>query len=58
MSIKTFHIIFIILSIAITIWFGLWEWTQSILLAVISFLAGLGRVIYGIQVLKKFKTIS
>jgi hypothetical protein len=42
----------------ITIWFGLWEWNQSILLAVISFLAGLGLVIYGIQVLKKFKTIS
>jgi len=58
MSIKTFHIIFIILSIVITIWFGLWEWNQSILLAVISFLAGLGLVVYGIQVLKKFKTIS
>jgi len=58
MSIKTFHIIFIILSIIITIWFGLWEWDRSILLAIVSFLAGLGLVIYGIQVLKKFKTIS
>ena len=58
MSIKTFHIIFIILSIVITIWFGLWEWDRSILLAIVSFLAGLGLVIYGIQVLKKFKTIS
>ncbi len=58
MSIKTFHIIFIILSIVITIWFGLWEWDRSILLASVSFLAGSGLVIYGIQVLKKFKTIS
>ncbi|MDE0587476.1 MAG: hypothetical protein OSB64_03960 [Candidatus Marinimicrobia bacterium] len=58
MSIKTFHIIFIILSIVITIWFGLWEWDRSILLAIVSFLAGSGLVIYGIQVLKKFKTIS
>jgi len=58
MSIKTFHIIFIFLSIVITIWFGLWEWDRSILLAIVSFLAGSGLVIYGIQVLKKFKTIS
>jgi len=58
MSIKTFHILFIILSIATTIWFGVWEWDHSVPLAIVSFLAGVGLVIYGIQVLKKFKSIS
>tara|TARA_B110000014_G_scaffold111911_1_gene76771 strand:- start:1118 stop:1294 length:177 start_codon:yes stop_codon:yes gene_type:complete len=58
MSIKSFHIVFIILSIAITIWFGIWEWNQSVLFAIISFLAGAGLVFYGIRVFKKFKTIS
>jgi|TARA_B100000929_G_scaffold184304_1_gene145961 hypothetical protein len=46
------------MSIAITIWFGIWEWNQSVLLAIISFLAGAGLVFYGIRVFKKFKTIS
>jgi len=58
MSIKSFHILFIVLSIAITIWFGIWEWNQSVLLAIVSFLIGVGLVVYGIQVLKKFKTLS
>ncbi|MEA1882461.1 MAG: hypothetical protein U9N31_08690 [Candidatus Marinimicrobia bacterium] len=58
MSIKSFHILFIILSIAITIWFGIWVWNQSVLWAIVSFLAGVGLVIYGTKVLKKFKTIS
>ena len=54
MSLKSFHILFIVLSIAITIWFGIWEWNHSALLAIFSFLAGGGLVVYGIQVLKKF----
>ena len=58
MSLKSFHILFIVLSIAITIWFGIWEWNHTALLAIFSFLAGGGLVVYGIQVLKKFKTIS
>ena len=58
MSLKSFHILFIILSIVITIWYGIWEWNQSQLLAIVSFLAGVGLAIYGIKVLKKFKTIS
>ncbi|MGY8780491.1 MAG: hypothetical protein ACKVJJ_02385 [Fidelibacterota bacterium] len=58
MSIKSFHILFIVLSIAITIWFGIWEWNQSVLLAIVSFLVGVVLVVYGIQVLKKFKTLS
>jgi uncharacterized membrane protein SirB2 len=58
MSIKSFHILFIVLSIAITIWFGIWEWNQSVLFAIVSFLVGVVLVVYGIQVLKKFKTLS
>jgi hypothetical protein len=58
MSIKSFNILFIVLSIAITIWFGIWEWNQSVLLAIVSFLVGVVLVVYGIQVLKKFKTLS
>ncbi|MDP6339775.1 MAG: hypothetical protein QF842_05555 [Candidatus Marinimicrobia bacterium] len=58
MSLKSFHILFIILSIATTVWFGFWEWNQSVFWAIVSFLAGAGLVVYGIQVFKKFKTIS
>ena len=58
MSIKTFHILFIIFAIATTIWLGIWGLNESLWLGVLSFFTGAGLVVYGIQVLKKFKTIS
>ena len=58
MSLKSFHILFITLSIVIVVWFAIWELDRSILVAMVSFLTGLGLVYYGVQVLKKFRTIS
>jgi len=58
MSIKTFHIIFIIFSIGITIWLGVWGLNESIYISLSSFLFGVVLIVYGLNVLKKFKTIS
>jgi len=58
MSLKSFHILFIALSIITVVWFGIWELNRSVFVAMISFLTGLGLVYYGVQVLKKFRTIS
>ena len=58
MSLKSFHILFIILSIVIVVWFGIWELNRSVVVAIVSFLTGGGLVYYGVQVLKKFRTIS
>jgi|TARA_B110000914_G_scaffold224598_1_gene242776 hypothetical protein len=57
MSIKTFHIIFIIFSIGITIWLGVWGLNESIYISLSSFLFGAALVVYGLSVLKKFKRI-
>jgi hypothetical protein len=58
MSIKSFHIIFILFSIGITIWLGVWGLNESIYISLSSFLFGVVLVVYGLNVLKKFKTIS
>jgi len=58
MSIKSFHIIFILFSIGITIWLGVWGLNESVYISLASFIFGGALVIYGLQVLKKFKTIS
>tara|TARA_Y100000758_G_scaffold26987_1_gene18116 strand:+ start:423 stop:599 length:177 start_codon:yes stop_codon:yes gene_type:complete len=57
MSIKSFHIIFILFSIGITIWLGVWGLNESIYISISSFLFGVALVVYGLNVLKKFKTI-
>jgi len=58
MSIKSFHIIFILFSVGITIWLGFWGLNQSIYISIVSFLFGVALIFYGFSVLKKFKTIS
>lgn len=58
MSIKSFHILFIIFSLALTLWLGFWGLKESLWLGVLSFFAGGGLIIYGVNVFKKFKTIS
>ena len=61
-SLKAFHIFFITLSVFLTIGYGAYELSDytkngSVLLASLSFIAGLGLVIYGVKVFQKFKTI-
>jgi len=58
MSIKSFHIIFILFSVGITIWLGFWGLNQSIYISIASFIFGVALIFYGFSVLKKFKTIS
>ncbi|MDP6789351.1 MAG: hypothetical protein QF845_02330 [Candidatus Marinimicrobia bacterium] len=61
-SLKSFHLFFIALSIVLTIGFGYYELSGfanngSVLLAGLSLAAGLGLAVYGIKVYQKFKTI-
>ncbi len=63
-SLKTFHYLFITLSILLTAYYGVFEITQpttpgltSDLVAVASFLVSGGLIYYGMNVHKKFKQI-
>ena len=63
-SLKTFHLFFITVSIVITIYYGIFEITDpsspgmiSNLLAGLSFLFSAGLTVYGVSVFNKFKQI-
>lgn len=66
MSLKAFHIIFIIASTVLAFGFGVWELKsyfaveekQSLLLGIFSIVAGIALIWYGKIVLKKLKHIS
>ena len=66
MSLKAFHIFFIVMSIAITIVFGVWatlDYSRSgsgfnLALGVGSFAASVGLAIYGVWFLRKLKDVS
>jgi hypothetical protein len=63
-SLKAFHYLFIALSILLTAYYGVFEFTQpstpgltSDLLAGLSFLVSASLIYYGVNVHKKFKQI-
>jgi multisubunit Na+/H+ antiporter MnhC subunit len=62
MSLKAFHLIFIIVSIALAFGFGVWLALQgglmNVIFAVLSFGAGVGLIFYERYFLKKTKDIS
>ena len=67
MSLKAFHVVFILASMALTIFFGGWALQDyfspagtrlDIIYVGLSILAGIGLVIYGRYFLKKLKHIS
>ncbi len=66
MSLKTFHIFFIVVSVLFLFGFGAWNVTMyqsggnvtMVAFAGISFLAGIGLVLYGIRFLRKLKKVS
>ena len=66
MSLKAFHIIFVIASTLLAFGFGAWEVQdyfvthekQSLLLGILSLLGGIALLWYGKVVLKKLKHIS
>jgi hypothetical protein len=66
MSLKAFHIVFIVFSILLAFGFGIWSIAQyagagrasDLVFGVVSLAAGVGLIFYGKYVLKKLKDIS
>ena len=66
MSLKAFHLVFIILSILFTLMFGVWgvvnhgssEKTGELVLGIISLVGTVGLSVYLYYFLKKFKHVS
>jgi hypothetical protein len=66
MSLKAFHIVFIVASILLAFFFGGWlvhdysatRQTAELVVGIISILAGFGMIAYGKSILRKLKHIS
>jgi len=66
MSLKAFHIFFILISTMLCIFFGVWAVrdyrmygsTVNLALGIASFVAGVGLVVYGRWFLRKLKDVS
>lgn len=66
MSLKAFHIVFVTVSILLTLGFGVWSLVQfsearrllDLVFGIGSLLAAVGLLFYGKYVLKKLKDIS
>lgn len=66
MSLKTFHIVFVIASILLAFFFGGWllhdyfatRQVAELVVGILSVLAGVGLICYGKAVLRKLKNIS
>jgi hypothetical protein len=62
MSLKIFHIVFIICSTLLTLYFGVWSFkhggTGYIALGGLSFVAGAGLIYYGDAFFKKMKDLK
>jgi len=61
-SLKTFHLFFIMMSIILTVWFAMYELQldengMSTAIAIVSLMVSGGLIIYGLKVYKKFKTL-
>ena len=61
MSLKAFHIFFIIISTTVAFGFGVWIFMKEdeyhFGFGILSLLAGVSLIIYGIKVFKKFKEL-
>ena len=67
MSLKTIHIVFVLASLILTAFFGVWAWREytqplgtplHLAYAVLSIVAFAGLLVYGRYFLKKLKHIS
>jgi hypothetical protein len=59
MSLKWFHIVFISLSVVLSLWFGLWGlFNDQVVLGVISLGASAGLVVYGNHFLAKIRKLG
>jgi hypothetical protein len=58
MSLKWFHIVFITLSVLLSLWFGVWGlFNEQIALGIVSLGASLGLVLYGNYFLGKVRKL-
>ena len=66
MSLKAFHIVFVVASILLAFFFGVWllhdyratREAAELIVGILSILAGLGLIGYGKSILRKLKHIS
>lgn len=66
MSLKHFHIVFIVLSVLVTLWYGFWELSMigtgstpgHVARAVVSLILSGGLTYYLMKVMQKFRRIS
>ena len=66
MSLKAFHVVFILVSLMLTIGFGVWAVKQylshgerlTLAMGIGSFASSLGLIVYGSWFLKKLKGVS
>ena len=59
MSLKWFHIVFISLSVVLSLWFGLWGlFHDQVVLGVISLGASAGLVVYGNYFFAKIRKLG
>ena len=59
MSLKWFHIVFITLSVLLSLWFGVWGlFNQQVALGVASLAASVGLVLYGNYFLGKARKLN
>jgi hypothetical protein len=59
MSLKWFHIVFISLSVLLSLWFGVWGlFNHQIALGILSLVASVGLVLYGNYVMSKLRKLG
>lgn len=60
MSLKLFHVVFIAAALALALWTGMWALGEgsAVWLAVASFAAAAGLVVYGAWFLRKMRGVS
>ena len=59
MSLKWFHIVFISLSVLLSVWFGIWGlFNHQIVLGIVSLGASVGLVFYGNYFLGKLRKLG
>lgn len=61
MSLKAFHVAFIVLAIALAGWVAVWAWAAGggyVALAAASAAAGVGLAVYLVRFLRKMKGVS
>ncbi|HEU4520895.1 MAG TPA: hypothetical protein VFT12_02765 [Thermoanaerobaculia bacterium] len=57
MSLRAFHIIFIIASVLLCLYLGLWYMRQNVVMAVLFFVAAAGLMVYGKKAFRKLREL-